>query len=455
MLEALRNAPHKWPRIIGELIDNSLDANAMNVQVNFRRNKLVVSDDGCGCENVERMLTLGEHLPMPSTKLGRYGVGLKDAAGWMWGICRVATIHEGIKRIASIDWQWLSKNNTWEIADPTMQTANGEVGTELVFTDIEKPPPGGLDKLAETLSYTFSPALDAGRTITLKFPKKKTIILKPFQFPSCKQYIDKSFTVGRRRVHLWIGLVDEGGDNPKPGFTYRHHHRNIITTSSLGAGDYPVSNIFGCVDLGDGWQLTTHKDDIADGREALELAVLKHSEEILKLGRSRAIHHASAHFNEKINRKLQVSLKGLPRKKAKRGKGDESGTIQPTGTGRKHRQAARTQPGERMLSKAAMGRIRIEWRPFDTITFGDVDMQGPLIWLNDTNKHLSRLRQNDNEDAVLAIAVALFANAAIDKGMMQQWFPFMGDNSPEDNNRFAELMAASLETPTKEYHDRP
>ncbi len=112
MLDSKRNANMGWPIALSELIDNAFDAGATNVSIRFGPGKRVsVTDNGCGCDSPESMLTLGDHYRRKSTRLGRYGVGAKDAALWLWGKWVIKTTVADTCLKFSIDW---SSRRPWQ-----------------------------------------------------------------------------------------------------------------------------------------------------------------------------------------------------------------------------------------------------------------------------------------------------------------------------------------------------
>jgi len=75
IIKAIRNdAGMNYVNAISELLDNSLDWTARNVEILLSREELRIIDDGQGCGNLEPMLRLAKHNP-DGKRIGRYGVG--------------------------------------------------------------------------------------------------------------------------------------------------------------------------------------------------------------------------------------------------------------------------------------------------------------------------------------------------------------------------------------------
>lgn len=79
LLESHTNNNMPWWQALAELIDNALDANAKSVSIIVAGKTLTVKDDGNGVEDVLSLFRLGEHRKSKSTKLGRYGGGVRYA----------------------------------------------------------------------------------------------------------------------------------------------------------------------------------------------------------------------------------------------------------------------------------------------------------------------------------------------------------------------------------------
>ena len=82
IIEAQRERDLSFPQCLSELVDNSLDAGGSEISIRYDKENLRIVDNGCGCDDIERMLRMGEHSSHSTTTSGRYGVGLKDASQW-------------------------------------------------------------------------------------------------------------------------------------------------------------------------------------------------------------------------------------------------------------------------------------------------------------------------------------------------------------------------------------
>jgi hypothetical protein len=91
-MESLRDAGYSFPAALGEVIDNSIEANANNITIQLdeavvnrkrRIGRIAIADDGDGMprDTLARYLQIGfSTRPMSTTTIGKYGVGAKFAA---------------------------------------------------------------------------------------------------------------------------------------------------------------------------------------------------------------------------------------------------------------------------------------------------------------------------------------------------------------------------------------
>jgi len=425
MLIGNKNASLNWHKALGELIDNAFDAGALNVSVRFGPGrKMAIVDDGNGCSNPHAMLTIGHHHRQATTRLGRYGVGLKDAACWMWGITHIETTAGNQRYTMSINWPQLAKQTEWTVPDPVVIPCKDKRGTEIAFSKIDRPLPTNYERIAEDIGYNFTPGLLNGRQILLQFPRRKPLAVTPHKLPPLTDMVEAEFEVDGRGVRLFAGIVQEGHENRHPGFALCHYHR-VITTTVLTKG-FSCRHIAGQVFLDDKWHLSVHKDDISDHKEELEQAVTERCRDILEKAQTQSQALESQVFLNRLNAKLRDAMSKIAKRREKRKSPEnKSGSVEPKNTGRKRRRAKNTQPGESMLSKEQVGKIQMDWKPCENGTLGEVDREGAVIWLNENNAYLRGLQTADNDDAILIAAIGMYVHAADESGDPQKYLPGM------------------------------
>jgi hypothetical protein len=435
----------KWPTILGELIDNAYDAGASSVTVKLGPGKVCsVSDNGKGCGDMAAMLTLGKHHAHTTTRLGRYGVGLKAAACWLWGKCDINTYHANKQYGFRVDWAKLARQDIWEVPDAIVTPCDkDDEGTVIKFSNIIRALPSSYDRLVDELSYQFTPGLLSGRQLVFKFPRKAQIVARPYKSPPLENIVEDEFLVGDRGVRLRVGIVKEGHDNPKPGWTICHYHR-VIKHSSQIAGTYSTRRIAGQVFLDDAWTLNVHKDGVSEGDEELTEAIHERCKDILEIADKQAQSISSEVFTTRLNEKLRIAMGELKKTKAMRVPPENStGTVKPKGTGRKHKKAKHRQPGDKMLSDKQIGKLRIDWKPCDDNTLGCIDSDASLIWLNEGNKYLRHMRKTENDSALLGTAIGMYVNEAVHSNGMQKMLPGFLNN---EGMSFPSVWAQILDT---------
>src|SRR5215813_13725045 len=164
IVNSLRHQGHTWKILFAELVDNSFDAGAARAEILLGPGKkITVIDDGNGCSDIAAMLRLGGKQRHRTTVSGRYGVGLKEVAIQLWGKTTIQTVAktDGRLRRIAIDWPSL---NGWLVSDPIEEEPDGNLGTNIQFSNISKIPPVR-DQVCEDLGYLFSPAILKGKQI--------------------------------------------------------------------------------------------------------------------------------------------------------------------------------------------------------------------------------------------------------------------------------------------------
>jgi hypothetical protein len=424
-LLSLNMQPMKWHVALGELCDNSFDAGANRVEICFNpKRELEVIDDGSGCDNIEKMLTLGEHYRQSTTKLGRYGVGLKEAACWLWGELIIKTNCKGRGLKAAIDWGKLSKQDDWNVPDP-IEVRDVPIGTRLTFRNTSKSWPD-YDKLRDELGYTFAPALRHGKQIVIRPSRRKPITCAGWQLPDMSDIVQDRFEVNGKRVRIEVGIVDFGVVNSRRGFSICHGHR-IIANTVLGARHYSTANICGMIELDAAWSLSKNKTELVDSdQDLLEEAIFSRCEHILKKASSQAEEIRNTALEDAVSESLQSIL--TERRKEKRDrKRNESGTVEPKNTKRKRQRASKCQPGEAFLQKCNVGTIRMEWEDRTDGQLGRVDLHGPRIFLNGNHPRLNHHRHSENKDALVDHCLTLLSFEAVESSQRDK-LPFARDS---------------------------
>lgn len=412
-IAATRAKHFEWIDILGELIDNAFDAGATRVDITLNGRELTISDDGNGCDDIARMLTMGRHARKSTTRLGRYGVGLKDAAWWVGGPTRIETHHAGKQHAIRINWDALS---SWSAPTPHVgeSTQRGTMirfesfGKERRFPDGER-----LASMLSSLAFTYSPALKQGKQIVFRRGKCEPVLLKRYELPPLVETIDSTIDVDGKSARIFVGMVQPGAENPRPGISYTHGFR-VITHGAIGCGGLGSSRIAGWVVLGDGWRLARNKNDVTAYKDELGDAVFSVIRPLVEKASSQAITIKSKSLADGLTSMFRGILGGNEENaKAKRDKSkNRTGRIDPTGTGKPHKRAGKTQDGKRFRGVKA-GEFRIDFKPCADGAIGEVERDGGVIWLADNHVTVQQAKARNEEKALLVLAVALFGSSEV------------------------------------------
>ena len=274
------NAEHAnnvgWRVSLCELIDNALDAGAKNVAITIdsASTTVEIADDGCGCDDLTRILKQGERLDHATTKSGHYGIGAKKAALYFWGTLHVTSVCKGVSRSASVCWDDVVASNRFAAKGEPECATRSPSGTviRIVGHKRVRNTPSRTD-LERFLSQRFWPASERGQRIF------GMINGAPFEvddhpFPAVQDAIEFEGQVAGMAYSGWAGLAVAA--NPNSGLTLVKAHRVVRHSWNDAFGDKNPSRIFGVVMLEDrGWKLTSVKDDIEEHGEELGRQVVE------------------------------------------------------------------------------------------------------------------------------------------------------------------------------------
>ncbi len=430
-IAAWANAPFKWAVALGELIDNSFDAGATRVEIQFgpihsktdRPAYMEITDDGNGVKNMDNIFKLGHSEPSAgAARLGRYGVGLKEAVLLIGDKCSTFVVSrrrgKNEEQTLHVDWNEVWRSGSWDIdgaiTTPTMDT---RPGTMIRIQPVVRPFPkkDDLDRLLAELGYLYCPALKGGKQIVIRKhgERAKPSIARYERPPFDGEEIDVAITVDGKSARVRAGIVKDGADNPKSGITYYHEFRVIKPASRFGCKEHDYTRILGFVELDGQWPLTKNKDDLAGDQAALYEEVYRVIRPLLLRADELGKHDAEQKMEHALTQGARAMIRGGDGEPAKAVRevgprnADNDGS-KATGGGTGHKRAKRTQPGNRFRA-GALGNLTVKFGPLGKDGgIGEVKEGDPMgIVLNtyelDKTQHLANL------DALFAKVAALLA----------------------------------------------
>lgn len=122
VIHALRNIGYKAQTAIADIIDNSIDANATSINLQFEyedgNGYILIKDNGIGMNDIElqQAMTIGSKDPRDNrgkNELGRFGMGLKTAGFSLGRRLSVISKKNGIISERCWDLDFVSKHNEW------------------------------------------------------------------------------------------------------------------------------------------------------------------------------------------------------------------------------------------------------------------------------------------------------------------------------------------------------
>jgi len=429
LLESHANGNMPWWKALAELIDNSLDAGARRVSIERAGKKIIVSDDGNGVEDVSAMFRLGEHRKSSSTKLGRYGIGAKDAWLSCSDVMKVTSIRNRVKTTLQVDYHELVQN-AWQCQDPTQEPTELPNGTFLEFKLRSDKRAPGRDAV-DMISWVFSPAIKDGLQLLVGEgnSKQRPEVLKPVEMPDLNDVIDSSFDIDGKQVRIRVGILPEGVSLSRGPFWLVHGHRIICETSIGIRGG--VGRLGGIITLGSGWRLSRHKDDLTENKDRLDDAIFCRIEPILEKASAIAETLEIASLRTEIESMLNEALGDVLEKRPGKGNGKPR-TAEPKNTGKKRRNATEIDPASAgsvelpgsVGNISKLRGIKFDWCDMDGDQLGKFDPLGGRVSLNTNNLFVASMRESRNVIAQQVCVCSLLADYASRHSDGQKLFAF-------------------------------
>lgn len=451
MIDSVRNQGMGWTSILSEFIDNAFDASATRVEIFFNDRTLKIVDDGIGCDDPIRMLTLGGRKDHSTTWLGRYGIGAKDAAISAADAIIIETTHKGVYRVASCNWRKLEKASTWDIDDPDEAATADPSGTVITLSPTRMKKIGDHAELVKYLSMTYAPAIRQGRQIIVKPSAKAAPIPVPvYELPELEHVIRADLNVDGKAARITMGLVPEGHAVVNSGVTISYKYRVIKTGDRIGLGDSPTPRLCGWLELSKEWNLTKHKNGITSDVDALGKEIARVCSETISIAQSQAHDIMFDSLSAEISAAIAAATNGCPGLKDRKAKRSSpvnaTGARLPAFTGVTHKRAKRSQVGATFSGngKGAASTIRVAFQSMgaDGPAF---KYEKPVVYINRDIPEIEKAKDHKELLAAHSIYAASvwFATDRLDSGALFKSLEYIeaGDTFQRITRIAAELFS--------------
>jgi Histidine kinase-, DNA gyrase B-, and HSP90-like ATPase len=268
LINSLRHLGYNNYSALADLVDNSMDADAMNVYIHVRQRgkepEIIIADDGCGMDNV----ILGEAIKLGSqtskseeSDLGKFGMGLCTASLSIARTTVVLTKTEDGRLLKAInDVEEVIKQGKFRsfLGDPTAEDAvlfnevtNGaSQGTVVILRNCDNLSNKNLSalsgKLSKELSRIFRYFIDAGKSIHLNGKQIQSIDPLEWSNPLTEQFDESDLEISLgdsvENIHVKIAiLADDSAKGekeiaatmPNQGFYVMRNNREMMDGETL------------------------------------------------------------------------------------------------------------------------------------------------------------------------------------------------------------------------------
>lgn len=167
-MAALRAMGYKFPNALADVVDNSIDAGAKNIDLYVMadsaladKSHVLIMDDGKGMTGPEliKAMTLGSSKS-GTTDLGKFGMGMKTASLSQCDLLMVASVKNGVFSGYSWDMDLLQSSGRWLLNELTL-----EHFPEVARAHLKKVKTGTVVMWTRLRAYRNKAAVTASRSI--------------------------------------------------------------------------------------------------------------------------------------------------------------------------------------------------------------------------------------------------------------------------------------------------
>lgn len=212
-MESMRHLNYSNVTAIADIVDNSIDAGATNVDIRIGDDFVAIADNGCGMdkETLIQAITMGSDTTKEDWQLGRFGMGLVTAGISLSPYIRVSTTQDGKTYNAVLDLEHISKNNQWEAfcEEGAYTDAPREQGTVVWLERIDNFNFNSAEivakKVAAHLSEVFRKFIQAGVEICVNGNKLTPLDPLALDSPNTEVLIDQEvITKSGKSFHVTL-----------------------------------------------------------------------------------------------------------------------------------------------------------------------------------------------------------------------------------------------------------
>ena len=272
LIDSLRYLTYTNETAIADIVDNSFDAGADNVNILLTKDTIIITDDGCGMtpEILKEAIKLGSDTEKEQECLGRFGMGLVTASISIGRRLAVTSrdlyAEAASKAVLSVDH--IKETNSWEgIAEPVDSKVEELLerlghGTVVEISQLDKLKQGLEQSLSKHLRRVFRNFLVAGKNITLNGTKLTPIDPLNRDLDDTVIMLDDDIELDGEKIHIVVAHIDtdksdeaakyNDSDHLKvspstQGFYIVRNNREIADAELLGISSrHPSYNRFRC-----------------------------------------------------------------------------------------------------------------------------------------------------------------------------------------------------------------
>jgi len=428
---------------LAELIDNSLDAFAQAIDIQYLKKlcRFEIRDNGRGTEDVHAIVTPYVHRVHESTASGRFGIGGTVAQLYLTNAAGKAIVQSiTSSTVSDITADYAKRPNGRVFAVKDSKPNDGQpTGTRIRLSNVRDLNPQNFAAVTRELSWRFAPALRNGVHIRLDVDGKASE-WEPYSPPAMTLRRSFKVEVGNMTVKGFCGLVKPGEPNFVKGFAVAYGHRFLGKFSDPIPDDVDLGRIYGEIVLPREWpNISDHKDSFIDPPIAMWEKVAEACAPIFE----KAEAEGSILLLDGAITAAQEILDSATGRKGVREKGPGgTGTVEGTGEGTPHANFKKSQPGDKPTAPngRALDRIRIEWASsLDTAT--DIRCEGSRVRVLISRDHPAMAVYRGAESGIYLAHIALYALASDSQHLPKRYMHlFPGEEASQVHVKFTELL---------------